>query len=47
MSNIVRDQSRGNLIQNPQKLDKHAKTERKKEEKKVKKMGRQTFQFPP
>ena len=37
MSNIVRDQSRGNLVQNPQKLDKHAKKERKKEEKKVKK----------
>ena len=47
MSNIVRDQSRGNLVQNPQKLDKHAKKERKKTEKKVEKMGRPTFQFPP
>ena len=34
MSNIVRDQSRGNLVQNPQKLDKHAKKKEKKKKKK-------------
>ena len=47
MSNIVRDQSRGNLVQNPQKLGKHAKKERKKTEKKVKKKSRFFFQFAP
>ena len=39
MSNIVRDQSRGNLVQNPQKLDKHAKKGTKKRRKKSEKMG--------